>query len=154
MKLSILLLLCLLSTLQHVSAADPVPTYPSITLDDAHLMLKHADGTEGKSYEIPPAEGLVVHVGSYHFQIPPQLKVDAPNSVNVILGKDQQYLAHWEPQGGKQVLNRATLTPVGKAPPFGGFHTGDTIVIGIGLSAIHDAKLSFSVIWVSMAKVK
>jgi len=137
-----------------MSAAEPTPPYPSIIVDDAHLMLKRADGAEGKSYEIPPADGLVIDVGSYHFQIPPQLKVDAPNSVNVIIGKDRQYLAHWEPKGGKEVLNQAALTPIGKAPPFDGFHAGDTIVIGIGFSGIHDSNLSFSVIWVSMAKVK
>ena len=133
---------------------DKPPAYPTVVVDDAHLQLHHADGTTPVDYSIPPGPGVIVDATGYKFQIPAQLNLTAPDSVNVVIGKGLMYSAEWKPVDGHLVLDASTLTPVGHSPPFAGFPAGSTIALGIGhAEATLEAKARFSVIWVGMVNV-
>ncbi len=134
--------------------ASNAPFYPVLAIDDAHSQLPHADGTQGAKYELAPATGVILDSTGYRFDIPAQLKVDRPNSIQVLIGPQRQYTAEWKPQNGRQVLDASTLHPMKQSPPFAGFQSGDSVVLGIGQTTIEGSTLKFGVIWVGMADVK
>jgi hypothetical protein len=147
----------LLAALVGRILADPSPrspVLPVLSVDNDHLQLQHADGTKPVFYELAPVRGVILDASGYKFEIPAQLKVDAPDTIQVLIGRDRQYSAEWKPTHGKQVIDASTLKPNGKSPPFTGFQPGDTVVFGLGHGVIEDRTLKFSVIWVGMAKIK
>ena len=134
--------------------ADEAAKYQTMVIDDTHSAIKHSDGSEGVNYEAKPAPGIVVDVRGYQFKIPPKLNVDAPNSIQVLIGAERKYSAEWKPVNGKQSLDATTLKPLQTSPPFTGFHAGDSVVLGIGHSVTEDHTLKFGVIWFGMVKIK
>src|SRR5258708_4304799 len=139
--LSVILFICVGCKSQSASQS----AYPVVVVDDAHLQFKHADGSKAVFYAVPPGPGVVLDASSYKFQIPPQLAVSGPDSVSIVIGKGQMYSADWKPVDGKQVLDAATLKPVGKAPPFTGFPAGVTIAMGIGHASSRETAAQLSV---------
>jgi hypothetical protein len=128
--------------------------YPMLAIDEAHLQFQRSDGTEAPKYELAPTRGVTLDANGYKFSIPSRLKVDGPNSVQVLIGKDRTYHADWNPKDGKVVLDASNLKPMQQSQSFSGFQAGDTVIIGIGHSAVDGGILNFAVIWVGIAEIK
>src|SRR5262245_37542609 len=111
MRLRLLLTFLMTTTFESVFGG-PLPAYPTLSIDDAHLALQRADGSETVFYEIGPSRGVLLDSHGYKFTIPEQLKVDGPNSVQVLVSPDRQYHADWKPKDGKQILDASNLKPL------------------------------------------
>ena len=133
---------------------DLQPAYPTLVLDNVHLQLQHSDGSKPEFYNLPVTNGVVLDASKYQFEIPAQLKVQAPNSIQILIGRDRQYSAVWKPTNGKQLIDASNLKSLNQSKPFTGFTSGDTVVVGIGHSMVENGKIQFSVIWVGMVNIK
>src|ERR1043166_3726838 len=122
--------------------------YPTLSVDDAHSQMNRPDGTEAPSYELTPARGVILDVSNYKFQIPPQFKFDAPDSVHVLISSDRLYSADWKPRDGKQTLDASNLKPMKQSKPFDGLKSGDTVIFGIGHNTVEGDTLTLSIIWI------
>ena len=152
--LRFLVVLFMFSFFASRAKAGPSDDYPALTVDDAHLQMQQPEDAQPPFYTLAAGPGVVLDASAYRFQIPPELAVAAPDSVQVLIGQGRQYACSWHPQQGRQVLDATSLTPTGSSAPFTGFKAGDTVVFGIGHSRTDGHTLQFSVIWVGMARVR
>ena len=87
---------------------------------------------------------------SYDFQLPEELKSTQPNSIQLVLGTDQQFSAVWPTSPRVMLLSEETLSPNPGSQPFRGLHSGQEGIVAIG---VLDAS-RFSVVWVGMFRVR
>ena len=123
---------------------------PRIVVDDEHLQLQSEAGVSPPYYEIPAGVSLEVDASHYNLQLPEALKGERPNSLQLVLGTDQQFSAEWPASGRKVLLSEKTLSPNPGSRPFGGFQSGQEGVVAIGVLS----GPRFSVVWVGMFRVQ
>ena len=121
-----------------------------IVVDDEHLQMQRKDGSTPSYYIISSGYALEIDASQYEFRIPDALKISRPNSVQIILGGEQNFSAKWPTTGSVLSLSESTLSPNPGSQPFKGFQKGQEGVIAIGV--LDNAK--FSVIWAGMFRVQ
>lgn len=127
------------------AAADSV-----IKVDDAHLQVARADGGKPETYVVQAGASLLVDASNYSFKMPPQLSNMPINSLQLVLGKTEQYSAAWTPSTRRLLLSKESLSPNPGSKPFAGFASGQRGVVAIGRME----GSNFSVVWVGMLVVQ
>ena len=128
-----------------------------VVVDEEHSGFERADGSTPPAYHVEPCDGLVVDSAAYKITVPPQYKVDGPNMIHVLMGKDMQYRTAWSTNAQRHTLSAATLQPRPGSKPFRGFRSGDTVIIAIGFdhTGIDPSKPeTLSLMWMGMIKIK
>lgn len=124
---------------------------PIIKVDDNHLMMKRADGSQAEPYRVSACAGVVLDATGYTFDIPLDLRGRPLNSIQVVQNKTHQFTLTWQPDKTRYELSAATLRPSPGSDPFEGFKAGDKIVVGIG---VLEQPRKFGVVWVGIIEVQ
>ena len=135
------------SALSVSAFADDVA---KIKMDDEHLQMQRADGKSPKTYVINPGEALELDASDYQLVVPTELKGKQANSIQLVLGKNEQYSSTWKPGTSKHLLNSTTLRPNPGSIAYKGISKGKEGVIAVG----YMDSGNFSVYWVGMFKVQ
>ena len=130
MKKIILLLCCIVSVTGYASN-DQI-----LLVDEAHIQIANSFEEMGKPYYIKAAKSIRIDASKYVFVDRAGGPSNIPKTISVFVGDKNSFRLDWEP--GKTVydLNVSTLYPVwdrsGKLREFGGFQSGESMVISIG----------------------
>jgi hypothetical protein len=141
-------------TAASATGGDSDP-YPVLVVDQEHNQSARPDGSKAPFYQVIKGGGLILDVSHYTIEVPPQYKVNGPNSIHVIT-KSGKYFCHWTEAVPRRVLDSSTLQPypTDHSGPFRGFfHSGETVILGIGHSSIENGNLRLMVMWVGGVKI-
>lgn len=152
--LAIVSALCLVGTVPGWSLGDePIEAVPEIVVDAAHCQMDVPEGQQVPRYKVAASAGLVIDASNYTFAIPVPLReiASGPTSIHII-SKAGKYSGDWL-EGGRMVINSASLKPLEGSVAFAGFADNATYVIGIGYSEREGDVVHFFPFWVGMVEV-
>jgi len=125
-----------------------------LVVDSQHSQIGQPEGSEGLKYTVPPVQKLTIDTRSFDFSksLFPNVQ---PNAIQLVIGKDRQYSAAWDPSG-LTMLAAATLKPMSEGPTFQGLRAGDQAIIAIGEQRVDPAQqqIALKVLWVGLVEVK
>jgi len=133
-----------------LSVSAYAETVAKIKMDDEHLQMQRLDGKSPQMYVINPSDSLELNSSGYELAAPDALKGKQANSIQLVLGKSEQYSSSWKAGMTKHLLNGATLKPNPGSAPYKGIAKGKDGVIAVG----YMDSGNFSVFWVGMFKVQ
>jgi hypothetical protein len=121
----------------------------TLVIDDEHLQLENSDRPSPSEYLVQAGPAVVLDARNYQFRVPAELEGRSIDSVQVIVDRDRQFSAEWNPRVGLVTLSANTLRAHRVSRPFAGFEKGQRLVIAIGnAEAGH-----FNVVWVGIVRV-
>jgi hypothetical protein len=130
-------------------ATDRVP--PVVKVDNKHQMMNYPAGTNPETYRVPSASSMILDATGYTFDIPPALRKEALNAIQVVQSRTHQFELAWQPGTTRYELSKATLRPLPGSRPFEGFKGGDELAVAIGVVL---APRKFAPVWTSIVKVE
>jgi hypothetical protein len=135
-----------------IACTRAVSTLPLMVVDESHNGLDQGAQRQPIIYALPPAGGLVVDPGAYTFPYRSDFKSVGPNAIHLLAGSNRKYKVLWDGPPHRAVLDPTTLVPLAGSEPFGGFVTGETLIIVIGNDRPDNNAIE--AMWMGMAKVK
>src|SRR5438105_828918 len=105
---------------------------------------------------VSPTSGIYLDVTNYDVKVPPEYKVDGPNSIHVLMGTDRKYKTKWLGPRQRYELSRRTLESLPGSKPFSGFNPGDTAMVAIGFdhTGVNPSKdNTLSTMWLGLINV-
>lgn len=130
------------------------PPEATLIIDSAHSQVGQPEGQSGLNYLVHPVQVLTVDARSFDFarSLFPNVR---PNAIQLVVGKDRQYSARWDPSG-LTTLSADTLTALNDSPVFPGLMAGDQAVLAIGEERIDEKQrqLVLKALWVGLVDVK
>ncbi len=129
---------------------------PVVKADIEHLQAERSDGSVPPFYDIPAGDGFVLDTGTLHLQIPPSLKISAPNSIQIVVDRQMSYGATWSASQSSYVLTAKTLKPLQGSKPFDGLKANQAVIIAIGYldeTGQTTGQAGFYPLWYAIAKV-
>src|SRR5439155_22868087 len=119
----------LLCSCNRSTSGSADATLPTISVDAAHA---HIDNPKPMSYEVPPADGLIVDTSGFTFKTPGTLTHhEQPNVINIVIEKEI-YEAPFVPGRTTYRLDAGSLKSVRSTQSFGGLKAGSEILLAIG----------------------
>jgi hypothetical protein len=123
-------------------------------VDQEHSQIGQPEGKEGVKYLLAPVARLSLDARQFDFSrsLFPGTK---PTAVQLVLGKQRQYAARWDPSGLVE-LSQRTLTPMNDSTPFAGLAAGDQAIVAIGEQRTDEKtqEIVLKVLWVGLIDVK
>ncbi len=155
--ISIMLGSCGLYTNAEATVPTSPPSHlPVIKADMEHLQVEKGDGSVPPFYDVPAGDGFVLDTSELKLVMPPSLKIDAPNMIQIVIDK-RYYGAAWETSRSSYVLTAETLTPMQGSRPFDGLKRNEKVVIAIGYmdeKGQTTGQVAFYPMWYAIADVR
>jgi hypothetical protein len=139
------------------ASVNAAGAYPTIVVDEAHIVFSRPDGSEPPPYVIAAAKAIVVVASNYRFEVPKEYGVAGPNAIHLLKGQDEKYKSAWRGYDERHELSESTLRPHAGSVPFRGFAKGETAMIAIGFdhTGITPGKDNvLSAMWLGLIKVR
>jgi hypothetical protein len=132
-------------------AKDPkAPRLPTIKMDDEHHQVER-DGPPPPVYTLPPTAEFMLDAEGYQLPYPPSLEGQEVNTIEIVLGKEEQFTTAWQHGVTKHRIAKDTLSAHAKKP-FEGLKDGQTMMIGVGI--LSPDKSQLSVVWAALVEVR
>jgi hypothetical protein len=123
---------------------------PIIKMDEEHHQVER-EGPPPPLYTLPPTPEFVFDTEGYKLEIPPSLEGQEVNTIEVVLGREEQFTIPWQRGVTQYRIARDTLVAHAKHP-FDGFKDGQTVMIGVGILSADQSQ--FAVVWVGLIEVR
>lgn len=140
-----------------MSSITPELELPFLQIDKAHWQTQALSGIEPLEYSISNRRGFIISTEGFEFTLPENGGINAPNIIQIVMGKDRLYAMAYEPGVSLYTVNAPNLVPLYGSLPFNGFEPGQKIIIAIGHLAPHVKDLvqpKFTVLWAGVINVE
>lgn len=129
---------------------------PILVVDEAHWQKIHADNVEPLEYSIPASRGIQLSTNGFEFPVPDGADYNAPNIIQLVVGKEQLYAAAYEKGITLYTLDKTTLVAMYGSRDFDGFHKDSKLIVAIGHLSPPSPELpqpKFSVMWAGVVNI-
>ncbi len=140
-----------------MSSITPELELPFLQIDKAHWQTQALSGIEPLEYSISNRKGFIISTEGFEFTLPEKSGINAPNIIQIVMGKDRLYAMAYEPGVCTYTVNAPNLVPLYGSLPFNGFEPGQKIIIAIGHLAPYAKDLAqpkFTVLWAGVINVE
>jgi len=140
-----------------MSSITPELELPILHIDKAHWQTQAITGAEPLEYSITCHKGFIISTEGFEFTLPDEVEFNAPNIIQIVMGKDRLYAMAYEPGVTIYTVNAANLVPLYGSLPFNGFEVDQKIIIAVGhLAPVarDNSRPKFTVLWAGVVNVE
>ena len=142
----VVLTITLAACSSNASATPVAESLPVLVMDDAHFQ------NENVTYEIPAGNGFILDAKNYTFKVPANAGPLPANYLQLVdVAVDGEFYGmEWQSDQSSNAITVDRLQPLSGTSAFGGFKTGQTVVVAVG----NMTESFFTPLWTATIEVK